>query len=94
MEQAFSEQSNISERPKSEVELTLEEEDEFLRHAREYLAGLKVRLAEVKKIVDSFGGEAALMEEYEELKHTVPWWREFNEDIENRNFESITVKSI
>ena len=95
MGQTFFEQLNISpEKPKSEIELTMEEADVLLREIRLHTAKLLERVRELEITINSFGGEAALMEKYQELKHAASWWQEFNEDIENRNFESITVKSV
>ena len=95
MGQAFFEQSHLlPDRPKSEVELTMEEADALLKEIRAYTAKLLERERETEKRIESLGGEAVLRAELEELKHDNPWWREFEEDLAGRNFESVVVRQI
>lgn len=98
MTQSFFEKSSVQpvspERRKSEVELTLAEADALLAEIRAFTDKLFEREKEVEKRISSFGGEEVLLAELEELRHDNPWWREFEEDLAGRNFESVVVRQI
>ena len=93
MGQAFFEQPNIlPENPESEIELTMKEADALLREIKIYTAGLLEQERELEEKIKSLGGEAALSAEFEDLRHDSSWWREFEGDLAERNFESVVVK--
>ncbi len=83
---------NFFEQPKSEAELTMEQADALLKDIRTYTAGLFRRERELENKIASFGGKGTLVAEYEELRHDGSWWRGFEEDLENRNFESVVMR--
>lgn len=95
MGQAFFEKPNVSaERPKGEIELTEEKIDALLTEIRANTAGLLVREEELEKKIESLGGEEVLEAELNELRHDSAWWREFEGDLAEKNFDSMVERPV
>lgn len=95
MGQKFFEQlPSAPEEEKPEIELTAEYIENLLREIKKYTAGLLEHEKELEEEMISLGGEAALRAEFEELKHDSPWWRRFEKDLAEGNFESVTMREI